>query len=53
MVNVPQCADFMPIPSGTEPVRCVCLMDVGKSCSNEPLNPLTYGITISKTVVVR
>lgn len=53
MVNVPQCIDFMPIPSGIEPVWCVSLMDVEKSCSNEPLNPLTYGIKISKTVVVR
>ena len=53
MANVLQCIDFMPIPCGTEPVRCVCSMDVGKFCYNEPLNPLIYGITISKTVVVR
>jgi len=26
---------------------------VGKSCSNEPRNTLTYGITVSETVVVR
>lgn len=53
MVNVPKCTDFMPIPSGIEPVSCVYLMEVGMSCSNEPLNPLTYGIPKSKTVVVR
>lgn len=53
MVNVPQCTDFMPILSAIEPVICVSLMEVEKSCSNEPLNPLTYGITISETVVIR
>jgi hypothetical protein len=53
MANVPQCTDFIPIPSGIEPVRCVWLIEVGKPCSNEPLNPLNYGITNSKTVVVR
>jgi len=53
MANVPQRTDFMSIPSGIEPVRCVSLTEVVKSCSNEPLNPLTYGITISKTVIVR
>jgi hypothetical protein len=53
MKNVPKCTDSMSIPSGIEPVSCVCLMEAGMACSNEPLNPLTYGIPKSKTVVVR
>lgn len=53
MSNVSQCTDFMPIPSGIEPVSCLCLMEFGKSCSNEPLNPLTSEITNSRTLVVR